>query len=145
MKSIPIRKEPNMSLAETVTVPQEQRAAEGPVPIEGAWTVETSGAPEQIPPGAEIAIEVVEDQSLFILNKEPRGPITSLPNGDFEVRYEDSGFWLVQQFRQIGVEAAFMIGVSMPAKTELTAGDDPPITGVWGAEARPPQEPNPEG
>ena len=116
-----------------------------PTPQPNNYLVESTGTP-QVPFGAEVDIipdpENPEAKPLLTVNGVCRGPIDTLPNGDYEVVYPDGdGIMIRLQFRQTGVDEEYLFGVSIPEKPGgLTAMDDPPITGVWGAEARPPRE-----
>ena len=132
-----------MSPAETALKERADKAEGGKLPTPGEYTVESTGAPQQVPLGAGIIITVEDFKGWLALDGETLGETVPLLNGDFKVSYEIEGAPAVLQFRQVGVNASLMIGVSMaggPASAAGKAMDDPPITGVWGAEARPPRE-----
>lgn len=139
-----------MSLAETALKERadsaEPKAEAGKLPTPGEYTVESTGAPLQVPLGASIVITVVDFKGWFTLDGETLGETVPLLNGDFKVSYEIGGSPAVLQFRQLGVSAEILFGVSMAGLVNAAAKamDDPPITGVWGAEARPPKEPYPD-
>jgi hypothetical protein len=147
MKAIPIRKEPNMSLAETAL--QERAESAEPqvnvddLPVPGKYEVESTGA-LPVPLHSTIEIEIVDCKGQFKLDDDILGLTLPLDNGDFAVHYEFDKRPARLQFRQTGLNAEYMFGVSLvfpaPAGDELRAMEDPPITGVWGAETRPPRE-----
>lgn len=133
-----------MSLAETAvqeTAESTEPRSEGNLlPIPGEYLVGSSGAPQQVPPGSIITLD---GKGLVWIGDKLLGPADLLFNGDFEVRYVSGKYLLALQFRQTGEEAKYMFGVSMPiaeqgAEHVPGAMEDPPVTGVWGAEARPP-------
>lgn len=134
-----------MSLADTALQERAENAGSGKLPTPGEYTVESTGAPQQVPLGATITITVEDLKGWFTLDGETLGQTQPLVNGDFKVSYESGGFPAVLQFRQVGVNAGLLFGVSMAGLANAGGPpmDDPPITGVWGAEARPPQEPGP--
>lgn len=107
------------------------------------YLVESTGTP-QVPFGAEVDITPdpsdPEGKLYLSISGVCKGPIETLPNGDFEVVYESAGTTIRLQFRQTGIDAEYLFGVSIPEKIELMGMEEPPITGVWGAEARPPRE-----
>lgn len=123
-----------MSRAET-SVLDESTPAQLVAPIPGKYVVKSTGAPKQVPLGADFDIE----GDLVSINQVPKGPAYPLPNGDFQVDYTENGYALSLQFRQSGPMGEYLFGVSMPAKSaEPGVMDDPPVTGVFGAESRPP-------
>lgn len=139
-----------MSLAETALL-ESTESTETPVvglPVPGIYLVGSTGT-LQVPLGAEVEIVAAahpEEKPDLKINGVTRGPIETLPNGDFEVTYPDGGTMIRIQFRQSGFTEEYLFGVVIPEKILPGAPqDDPPITGVWGAEARPPQAPDPNG
>jgi hypothetical protein len=114
-------------------------------PKPGKYKVKSTGAPKEVPFDADVDVETHGTEARLTVGGQDRGPITTLGNGDFQVTYESGGFKMLLQFRQTGDAEPYLFGVSMPApvQTGLKAMDDPPITGVWGAETRPPKEPYP--
>lgn len=133
-----------MSLAETALKERagsaEPQAGAGKLPVPGEYTVDSTGAPGQVPLGALIVISVEDFKGWFTLDGDTLGETVPLLNGDFRVSYGTPEEPMVLQFRQA---ATFLFGVSFAAGPVSAAGktmDDPPITGVWGAEARPPRE-----
>lgn len=134
-----------MSLVETALQERAGTAGGGKLPIPGVYMVESTGAPAQVPLGATIAITVEDLKGWFTLDGETLGFTLPLANGDFKVNYESGGGPAVLQFRQTGVNAEYVFGVSMAGVSPPRGGsmDDPPITGVWGAETRPPRDPDP--
>jgi hypothetical protein len=120
----------------------ESRAGAGKLPFPREYTVDSTGAPAQVPLGAHIAITVVDFKGWFTLDGETLGQTLPLPNGDFKVSYGDPEAPMVLQFRQAGLAGEYMFGASFAGLPSVAAKamDDPPITGVWGAEARPPHE-----
>ncbi|HKI06042.1 MAG TPA: hypothetical protein VKK31_28950 [Thermoanaerobaculia bacterium] len=134
-----------MSRAETAlddTV--EMQTTERSLPKPGIYDVKSTGAPREVPPGAVMEIVFASLSLVLKINGEERGPVEGLPNGDFKVPYTSGGIDMVLQCRQ-PEQDKYLFGVSMPLEgQQLGAMDDPPITGVWGAEARP-GSPDPEG
>ncbi len=142
-----------MSLAETALQERaesaEPQTGENRLPVPGKYTVESTGAPQQIPWGETIEIEIVVDpegqpRGQFTLGIEPLGYTEPLDNGDFAVHYIFGKSPARLQFRQTGMDAEYMFGVSMAFSPIPDTGpmpmEDPPVTGVWGAETRPPRE-----
>lgn len=125
-----------MSRAETALDERaESNAGKSKQPKPGKYRVKSTGAPKEVPPEADLDIEGAG----LSINGQARGPIESLPNGDFRVFYKSGVYDMVLQFRQSDSDT-FVYGVSMPAGIHQNAMEDPPITGVWGADARPPEE-----
>ena len=120
------------ALAETAAM---QTGGRG-FPKPGKYDVRSTGAEQQVPLGAEIDIILGPQGIALAIAGDLKGPVTSLENGDYKVEYTSGGFDMVLQFRQSDADA-YLYGISMPLEVLPTAGDDPPITGVWGAEARP--------
>ncbi len=137
-----------MSLAETAVEERAESIApqtvENTLPSPGKYLVESTGAPIQVPLGAliTIAIDELKGEAYLTLDDELLGTTLSLPNGDFAVHYLIGKTPARLQFRQTGLNAEYLFGVSMTFPVSLGAGamDDPPVTGVWGAEARPPRD-----
>jgi hypothetical protein len=132
-----------MSLAETDVAESTETPFIGPVPH--TYWVESTGTP-QLPLDAVVEVvgpDIPGGKASLKVNGLNRGDIEPLPNGDFEVVYPSGGTIIRLQFRQTGVDEEYLFGVAIPEKAELGGMEDPPITGVWGAEARPPQEPYP--
>ncbi len=118
----------------------ESRAGAGKLPVPGEYTVDSTGAPAQVPLGALIVITVEDFKGWFTLDGDTLGETKPLLNGDFKVSYGTLEEPKVLQFRQIGdyiFGVSFAVGLPSAAAKAM---DDPPITGVWGAEARPPHE-----
>lgn len=128
-----------MSPAETVRA--ETRVAKEKDPKPGKYKVKSTGALKEVPFDADVDVETLGIEARLKVDGHDRGPITTLENGDFQVSYESGGRRMLLQFRQTET-TFFLYGVSMPApvQTALKYMDDPPITGVWGAETRPPNE-----
>lgn len=134
-----------MSRAETPVVDEKKAAAQAQ-PTPGKYIVESTGAPAQVPLGADFDIEVGTEGALVSINGELKGPAFPLANGDFQVDYVSGAYALILQFRQTGAAAEYLFGVSMPAKSGQFKGmEDPPVTGVFGAESRPPNKKEPGG
>lgn len=136
-----------MSLAEIALAESTGTPAVGePVPpVPGVYLVGSTGTP-QVPLGTEVEIVAAarpDEKPDLKVNGENRGAIETLPNNDFEVSYPDGGTFIRIQFRQSGPANEYLFGVVLPEKIVLKSQDEPPITGVWGAEARPPQAPGP--
>ena len=131
-----------MSLADTALQNRAESAEGGKLPTPGEYVVGSTGAPQQVPLDATILITVEDFKGWFTLNGDTLGETQPLLNGDFKVSYEIEGAPAVLQFRQIGVNAEFLFGVSLAAfvSASTVPMEDPPVTGVWGAEARPPKE-----
>lgn len=129
-----------MSLADTALKERAETAGGGKLPTPGEYTVESTGSP-QVPLDSIITITVEDFKGWFTLDGETLGETTPLLNGDFKVSYESGGSSVILQFRQTGVNAEYIFGVSVASVVSTGMPmDDPPITGVWGAEARPPRE-----
>jgi hypothetical protein len=129
-----------MSLSHTALAEREILATEKS-PKPGKYKVKSTGAPKEVPFDADVDVETLGIEARLLIDKQDRGPIVTLANGDFQVTYESAGRKMLLQFRQTET-TSFLFGVSMPAPVEIAQKymDDPPITGVWGAETRPPNE-----
>ena len=126
-----------MSRAETV-LDEATAMSKRSLPKPGKYQVKSTGAPGQVPPEAHIDIVFSALGLSLAISGEVKGPVESLLNGDFKVVYDSAGILWALQFRQSDT-SSHIYGVSYPEEVvpATAAGDDPPITGVWGADARP--------